>query len=364
MDLGGVETLIMNIYRKIDREKLQFDFLCHNRVESKFESEIKALGGRMYCVPGMSHVGFFGYLRRLHEFFVAHPEYHTVHTHQTDLNGLILWQAKRAGVPNRFSHSHIAFKCKKLKSKLIRAFFLSFIGWNTTRAFACSKLAGELVYKGKLKKNFTFIPNAIDTTVFRYDAQRAMAKRQELGLDANAPVIGHIGRFMRQKNHLFLIRVFAELLKQEPQATLLLIGVGARMEAVKEKAQQLGIEQHVKFLGSRTDVPDLMQAMDLFLFPSFFEGFSVATIEAQAAGLPLLTSTGVTSETSITDLVRRMPLSESPDHWARTALEMIQMHRQDDRRRYAEIVKEKGFDIAKLAETMQNLYLSAESASR
>lgn len=359
MDLGGIETLIMNIYRNIDRTKIQFDFLCHNRIDAKYTEEIMALGGKMYMVPGISHVGLVNYQRKIYNFFVQHPEYKTVHSHQGTLSGMILSQAKKAGVPNRFSHAHSTYTSKNFFKKIQFAFFKSFFTNSVTHAFACADIAGKSLYKGRLYNNFEIIPNGIDADKFVFSLKKREVFREEFGFDDKI-VIGHIGRFMREKNHKFIIRVFKEMLRKNPDLQLVLIGEGELMPDIKSLVKELGIEDNVYFLGARYDVSEFLSAIDLLLFPSIFEGLSVSMIEAQASGVPILTSNSVSSEVAITDRVNQISLNLSAENWADIALDMICFERKTDRTGYAQKVKCAGYDIKSTALKLQYFYIDKE----
>ncbi len=360
MDLGGAETLIMNIYRNIDRDKVQFDFLCHNRIEAKYTEEILSMGGRMYCVPGISHVGPFKYQKNLYNFFCEHPEYKTVHSHQHELSGMILAQAKKAAVPNRYSHAHIAFTHRSFIENIQSAVFKSFFPRNITHAFACAIAAGKTLYSGRLRKNFEFLPNGIDTEKFIFTEEKREQFRQQFDFKDKI-VIGHIGRFMRQKNHKFLIEVFNEILKNNASAQLVLIGEGALKQEIETQVKAFGIEKNVHFLGARRDIPEFLSAIDLLLFPSLYEGLSVAMIEAQASGVPILTSDTVSSEVAITDRVKQISLELPGEEWATNALDMIAKNAVVDRSIYSQKVKDAGFDAKEIARKLQNFYINHEN---
>ncbi len=357
MDMGGAETLIMNLYRNIDREKIQFDFLCHNRIEAKYTDEIRQMGGKIYMVPGISHVGPIKYKSNLYKFFKSHPEYQTVHSHHDLLSGIILSQAKKAGVKNRYSHSHSTYKTEKLFQKLYKWVFKLFFVKSVTHAFACANEAGKALYIGKLKENFEFLPNGVDTKRFIFSDENRNQMRNELGLN-NQLVIGHVGRFMQQKNHDFLIDIFAEILKINSNAQLVLIGEGELKSEIESKVKGLKIENNVCFLGSRFDVNKILSGFDVLVFPSFYEGLSVAMVEAQANGVPILTSTSVSSEVAFTDRVKQISLELSAEDWARYAVQMANDNEAVDRTVYAEKVKDAGFDIKATAKKLQNFYLN------
>ena len=357
MDMGGAETFLMNLYRNIDREQLQFDFLCHNRIESQYADEIRALGGRMFCVDGPSHVGAFGYLKQLYTFFVQHPEYKVVHAHQNDMNGMILMEAKRAGIKHRYSHSHTVYVGKSLQYKIRIAIFQFLVNTCTTDAFACSVPAGEGLYRGRLKRQFQVVQNGIDTECFSFSPETRQSVRNELKL-GEGPVIGHVGRFAPVKNHRFILACFRALLQRNPKAQLMLIGTGELEHQIKTMVQDLSIADSVHFLGARTDVFRLMNAMDIFLFPSINEGLPVSVVEAQASGLQVLMSDSVSEDTVLTDLVSSYSLRNSPEMWADKLEELTQKAKLCDRKAYPALVKEKGFDAKQVADQLTEKYMA------
>lgn len=357
MDLGGAETFIMNLYRNIDRTKYQFDFLCHNRIEAKYTDEILSMGGKMYMVEGISHVGFLKYQKDLYDFFKSHPEYQVVHSHQNDLNGIILKQAARAGVKVRVSHSHTEYHYKSFLRKAMFAFFKHNVNRYTTDAFACSKPSGKMLYTGKLQKNFDVIYNGIDTQKFAFNEEKRQIINGQLNL-GDGPVIGHVGRFAPVKNHTFIIDVFNEFLKVYPNAKLVLVGTGDTLAKTKDKVKTLGIDDNVLFLGSRTDVDCVLSGMDIFLFPSIFEGLPVSVVEAQCSGLQVITSDTISEDTVITDLITRMSLNNSAKQWAEKFEELYNNSKSTDRHAYANVVNNAGFDAKHIAQALIERYLN------
>lgn len=356
MDLGGAETFLMNIYRNVDREKVQFDFLCHNRTESKYAAEIERLGGRMFCIPGMSHVGFFRYQRNLYAFFKAHPEYRVVHSHQNELGGIILKQAKRAGVQKRIAHSHTVYPGKSLSYRLRLWIFRQYFRNNVTHPLACSVPAGLGLYRGTQRRTFRTIPNVIDVEKFRFSEQQRTEKRAELGLK-DGLVLGHVGRFAPVKNHKKIIEVFHAVWKRQPNATLVLVGEGELFASVQEQAKACGLSDSVRFLGARTDVSALMSAWDVLLFPSINEGLPVTVVEAQAAGLKVVTSDRISEDTVITDRIFRVPLMADAEEWADVVLHAWGETERSCRTCYADAVRAKGFDAVQTASEFERLYL-------
>ena len=349
MDRGGLETMLMNYYRHIDREKVQFDFLEHRTERSAYDDEIESLGGRLYRLPRLVPWSK-SYLSALNRFFAEHPEYKIVHVHQDCLNSVILKAAARHDIPVRIAHSHSSSQDKNLKYP-IKLWYKRAIPEYATDLFACGKDAGDWMFGGT---PFQIINNAIDVASYTYNPTKRQEIRGQLGLE-NEFTIGHVGRFHQPKNHPFLLEIFAALLKKEPNAVLLLVGGGKNMPKIQAKAQALGIAGHVRFLGIRSDVADLMQAMDVFVFPSLYEGLGIVLIEAQAAGLLCVVSDTIPREAYLTDLVAAEKLSSSAEKWADKILEKRDFPRADRR---AEIAAH-GFDITTEAVKLQEFYINA-----
>lgn len=349
MERGGLESMLMNYYRHIDRNKVQFDFLVHRFSHAAFDDELEALGGKIYRLPRLVPWSA-KYLEALNAFFDEHPEYKIVHVHQDCLSSVILKVAKDHGVPVRIAHSHNANQDKNLKYP-IKLWYKRNIPKYATGLLACGKDAGDWMFGSA---SYQIMNNAIDAAVYTYDPAKRAEMRQQLGLNDEL-VVGHVGRFNPQKNHPFLLEIFAALLKKEPNAVLLLAGGGDDMPKMQAKAQALGIGEHVRFLGVRSDVAELMQAMDVFVFPSLYEGLGIVAVEAQASGLPCVVSSTIPQEAYLTDLVFSEELSASPEKWANVILEKRNTSRTD---RSAEIAAH-GFDITTEAVKLQEFYLNA-----
>ena len=350
MSYGGLENLLMSYYRKIDRQKVQFDFLTHFADHQDFEEEIAALGGRLFRLPRLNPVSR-SYHQSLLQFFREHPEYRIVHSHLDCMAGIPLKAAEECGVPVRIAHSHNSNQTKNLKYP-IKMFYRKHIKQYATDLFACSKTAGDWMFRGS---SFTVMRNAIDASAFQYNPSLREAVRHTLNLD-NDFVIGHVGQFREQKNHLFLIEIFSEFLKLHPTGKLLLAGKGPTFKASQELASKLHISDHILFLGARSDISDLMQAMDIFILPSLYEGLPVTMVEAQASGLPCLISDHVPADCIITDHVKQLPLSAGAAFWAKELETQTGYIRKDT---YHEIVNA-GFDIQNNAAWLEDFYCHAE----
>lgn len=355
MDRGGAETMVMNYYRHMDRTKVQFDFLVHRAQRGAYDDEIESMGGRIYRMCPIYPQNFAQYKRGLHAFFQAYPEYRIIHSHMSELGYFAFREAERQGVPVRICHAHNAPHGFDMKM-IMRTYFKKRMMPYVTHLFMCGAESGRWLYGAKNESRFIMLNNAIDVAAYRCDAAKRAAVRHRLGF-TDELVIGHVGRFNPQKNHPFLLEIFSALLKKEPSAILLLVGGGEDLPKIQAKAQTLGIAENIRFLGIRSDVAELMQAMDVFVFPSLYEGLPVTMVEAQASGLPCLISDKVPEECIITEgLVDVMPLSASADAWAEKVLEKRKCPRTD----HSEEVAAHGFDIEaealKLQEFYQNVY--------
>ncbi|PWM45020.1 MAG: glycosyl transferase family 1 [Clostridia bacterium] len=353
MDRGGAETMVMNYYRHIDRTKVQFDFLVHREQRGAYDDEIESMGGKIYRMCPVYPQNFARYKRDLHSFFQSHPEYKIIHSHMSELGYFAFSEAKRQGIPVRICHAHNAPHGFDMKM-IMRTYFKKRMMPYVTHLFMCGIDSGRWLYGKQNEDRFIMLNNAIDVQTYTYDSNKRIEMRRQLNLTDDL-VIGHVGRFNPQKNHPFLINIFAALLRREPNAVLLLVGGGEGMSKMQEKAQELGIAEHVRFLGVRSDVADLMQAMDVFVFPSLYEGLGIALIEAQAAGLPCVVSDTIPHEAYLTDLVDSESLSAPAEKWAEKILAKRAIPRTDRR---AEIAAH-GFDITTEAVKLQEFYLKA-----
>lgn len=348
MGRGGLETMLMNYYRHIDRDKVQFDFLVHRDFEADYDEEIQSLGGKIFHVSRLVPWSK-SYRKELKKFFYDHPEYKIVHVHQDCLSAVALQCARECGVPVRIAHSHSSSAVKNMKY-LVKLYYMKRIPKDATHMFACGKQAGAWMFSGN---EYDVVRNAIDAEKYRYSSAAEKEVRVEFGLNEKI-VIGHVGNFTPAKNHLFLLEVFQKIERKEPEARLLLIGGGEGMESVKEKAKKMGIRDKIIFTGGRSDVSRLLNAMNVFVFPSLYEGLPVTMIEAQASGLPCIISDHVSDECIVTtDLVSVMPLNECPTHWAEKVLQQSGRGRED----HIEEIKEAGYDISTEAKKLENFYL-------
>ncbi|MGP4074887.1 glycosyltransferase family 1 protein [Halobacillus sp. K22] len=353
MNRGGAETLIMNLYRNIDRSKVQFDFLtCKKGV---FDEEIKGLGGRIHRIPYVTDIGHKGYITSLQKFFQENQNYRIVHSHMDKMSGFVLKAAKHAKIPVRIAHSHNTNSEGGTGAKLYKWYAGKQISDNANEFYACSKAAAYWLFK-KEANSTKILKNGIEQKKFTFTTSIREKVRSSLRIEKNTLLIGHVGRFSLQKNHMFLLEVFAEYRKNNSQAKLMLVGDGALKEKIIEKTRELDIEDDVLLLGVRTDIHELLQAMDVFVFPSFHEGLPVTLIEAQGAGIPCVISDRISNEVDMgVGLIEKLPIG--PDNFSRWVNEIDLTSNYIRHSIPAEVLNSKGYNINYTAKHIQQEYL-------
>lgn len=347
MGRGGLETMIMNYYRNIDRSKVQFDFLTHRCERWDYDDEIEKLGGKIYNLPRLNPFNP-KYLKDLDDFFRQHKEYKIVHCHQDCLSGIILKYAKKNGVPFTIAHSHNANQDKNLKY-LVKLMAKKNITKYADYLFACGKEAGKWMFN---TTEYTILNNAIDTKRYIYNEEKSLEMKEKLGIEDKF-VVGHVGRFRHQKNHSFIIDIFKEVCVKEPNSALLLVGDGPLEKDIKKKVEDLGLLDKVKFLGARDNVNDLMQSMDVFILPSLYEGIPLTMIESQASGLNCIISDKVPKECIITENVKSISKKEDSEHWANEIIKC----KNKIRKNLSNEIQDAKFDIKSNAIWLQEFYL-------
>ena len=368
--LGGAESRIMDLYRQMDREERQFDFLVHSSAVKRagddasgrepqfYDEEIINMGGRIYVLPKFKIYNFFTYRNAVKAFFDCHHEYRVVQGHMTSTASIYLPVAKRAGVPITAAHSRSAGVGKGPKAIATRILRKNLYR-KADYCFACSEAAGISAFGQAWVNsgNVKIIHNAIDAEKFIYQQEKRDMVRKRLKIEDKL-VLGHVGRFNLPKNHPYLIEVFASVYAMRKDAVLLLIGDGDDRDKIERKCEELGVGEQVFFMGNQRNPEDYYQAFDFFLLPSFYEGLPGVLVEAQAAGLKCLVSDTVTREAQATDLVTYLSIDEPAETWAK---ELLSQTCYERRNTYREI-SESGFDVKAQAETYRNFYLNGDSS--
>jgi glycosyltransferase involved in cell wall biosynthesis len=359
IDIGGAESRVMELYRAMDKDKVQFDFLIHTDIDGHYSKEIKSLGGNIYKVPRFKVTNYFSYKKALQKFFKEHNDYAAVQGHMTSTASIYLPIAKKAGIPITIAHARSAGVDQGIRgivTKIIRHPLKN----RADYLFTCSKEAGIAVYgKKSVKQGKVWtIPNAIDADRFSNNEAVRNEVRKELGIEDKF-VIGHVGRFGFMKNHAYLIDIFNEICKQRNDVALVLIGQGGLMDDIKAKVEGLGLKDKVYFMGNRSDIERYYQAFDYFVFPSTFEGFPGSVAEAQASGLRCLVSDKITREVALTELVTYKSIEETPQSWAYEILNNAD--KTKDRKNHSGIIKEKNFDVKRQAQMLEKFYKTGQN---
>ena len=350
---GGVEAVVMNYYRHIDKTKIQFDFICDSDSTNIPYEEIEKLGGKVILIPPYQKV--FKYHKELKKV-LKDGNYKIVHSHINTLSIFPLFAAKCAKVPVRIAHSHstIVNNKREFKRNVMKNILKHFSRIFATDYFACSELSAISQFGKKVYNNgeVVIINNAIDVDKFKYDENIRKSKRKELGIKDNTLVIGHIGRFVETKNHSFIIDVFNEVHKKKNDSILLLAGQGPLMEEIKEKVHNLELDDSVKFLGQRNDVNELYQVFDIFLLPSLYEGLGMVLIEGQVSGLSCIASKEVPSIAKINDNFKFIGLDEDVSVWKDAIQELSSLYHCD----CSKTISSNGYDISKEAKKLEKKY--------
>ncbi|MBQ7542173.1 MAG: glycosyltransferase family 1 protein [Clostridia bacterium] len=356
MDRGGIETMLMNFYRHVDRETVQFDFLANKPAPGDYDEEIRSLGGRIFVSPGF--MSYRKYLAYMTDLFRTHPEYRIIHTHNGSLMLYALQSAKTNGIPVRIAHAHataVPFGWKNELKKLMRPM----IKYVATDYWGCSDAAGKFYFSEKRwNGKHELIHNAINVDEFAFDAGARASIRERYGF-GDKFILGHVGRLTPQKNQKMILEVFARMHIINPHTHLVMVGTGELEDMMKRHTAELGIADAVTYTGVQTNVNEWYSAFDVFIMTSINEGLPVVAVEAQAADLPCVLSNAITPEVKVTDNVTFLGLHDDPEGWAKAILDLPQKERTS---RAADL-KAAGYDIRYEAQRMQSLYLDLYAAA-
>ena len=350
LNKGGAETNLMNYYRNMERSQFQIDFLVH-RESGFFEDEILNAGSKIYRLPPILPWKLKEYKKAVCDFFDKHHDFDIIHGQCSELGVFIYEEAKRRNIPVIIAHAHNARMDRDIKL-LFRWRWKNRMRKSINQYFTCGKEAAENLFGKELAKKAFQMNNAIEVENFKFNVEVRNQKRAELNADKTINLI-NVGRFNTQKNQLFLLDIFAEIIKQNNNYQLFLVGLGDLEAKLKQKVKDLNLQEKVHFLGLRNDVPELLQAMDVFLFPSLFEGLPVSLIEAQTTGIKCVISDGVPVESVLVkENVQVISLKENAEKWANKILEIKNFERKD----VSEIIKQKGYDIKENAKKLEEKY--------
>lgn len=360
LEQGGIQQLIFEIAKNINRKNIKIDILVFNdSKEYPMEVKLKKMNYNIFKVDGWIYkvTDYIKQARELNKFFEEHNKYDIIHLHSSSKNYQVLKYAKKYNIPIRISHSHSTAFQTQNKAKIIIGNILKYkLKKYTTHYFACSKDAAIWLFgKDVLDENkVTIIPNAIDIKKFKYDSVKRNEMRKLLNISAEEILIGNVGRFVEPKNHVFLIDVFNEVHKEDSRYKLLLIGTGKQENIIKEKVKQLGLNNKVIFVGYQPNVNDYLQAMDLFILPSKFEGLGIVLIEAQANGLNCIVARdNIPKEANLTNMIKYISLDDGVNNWKNEILRAdIQRYNSADK------IKQKGYSIENLVSELEKIYMN------
>ena len=352
LNRGGAETMVMNIYRNIDRSKIQFDFIVHTDEHCDYTNEIKSLGGKIYRVPRYKGINHLHYKKAWHSFFEDHPEYKIIHGHVRSTASIYLNIAKKYGLKT-IAHSHSTSSGNGF-SAIIKNILQYRIRYTADYLFACSRDAGIWLFGEKAcnKENFIIVKNAIDLKKFLFNRTERIRIRKDFNIN-NKFVIGHVGRFDKSKNHIFLLDIFRNVYSINSNTMLMMVGDGPQRKIIEKKVENLGLNHCVIFTGNRSDIHNLLQAMDVFVFPSLYEGLGMAVIEAQASGLYCIVSDKIPKEALLTNQVEVISLDSPPEIWANRILKNALNYKRDDT---FNILRDSGYDVIETSNWISNFY--------
>lgn len=355
LNSGGSQSMIMNIYRNIDRSKIQFDFIIDRKNEILYKDEIEKLGGKVYIFDEyFNGKNFFNFKKQWVDFFRTHTEYKVIHCHVRSVASIVLNVAKKYGLIT-ICHSHSTSNGNGIKA-IVKKILQGKIKRNCDYFFACSKESAIWLYGNKIASSDKcyIINNAIDSRQYRYNQQVRELVRKNFNIE-NKIVLGQVGRLIEIKNYEFTIKILKELVQENKDYFLMIVGTGQLKNKIEQQLDEYGLKNNVIILENRNDVNELMQAMDIFLMPSLWEGLPLALVEAQSASLPCIISKNILSGIVIEDNVKRLNI-DNIELWTNTIKELInaKIVRKDESKK----IIENGFDIKENVEKISNFYIS------
>ena len=353
---GGEEMFVLSVLKNAELKNDRVDCLTvFDCISPSFRNEVESRGGAVYALNIVHRWNYFNnYMYRPVKNFLKEHPYDLIHIHSSSIGALAALSAaaRRAGVPRILVHSHSTGKENSFKHKVFQLLGALSMGRRVDKFCACSGAAAEWKFGPRYAKRAVVVKNGIQTDKFAFDPEKRKLYREKLGLPEGAFTVGNVGRFSQEKNHPFLIGVFEALAARDPEARLLLVGDGQDMEMIRNTVKEKGLENRVIFAGSVSNVQDYLQAMDVFIFPSLFEGFGIAAVEAIASGLPVVASDRVPRDINVAGRASFLSLEEKPEAWA----EALERFKGEPRKDYSAAVREAGFDIKAMAKHMEQIY--------
>ncbi|WP_336183722.1 glycosyltransferase family 1 protein [Bacillus sp. 205(2023)] len=360
MNRGGAETMVMNLYRKMDRSKVQFDFLTYRNDPCAYDEEILSLGGRLFYVPSIGQSNPLTFVKNIRNTIKENGPFSAVHAHTDFQTGFIALAARLAGVQVRVCHSHntswkTGFNWKdRLQLMVFRRLILAY----ATELCACGEDAGRFLFgrSNMERKRVHLLPNGIDLDLFSPAGQAADDEKKSRGIASDRLIIGHVARFHEVKNHAFLLKLAVHLKKRGVRFQMVLAGDGPLREQMEEEARRLNLLSDVLFLGTEEHIHELMRTFDVFVMPSLYEGLPVVLVEAQASGLPCIISDTITEKVDTgLGLVKRVSLSKPMDIWAETIVRAAAAGRPK-RELVKDTLAKLGYDARRNVGALMNLY--------
>ncbi|MFK3960824.1 glycosyltransferase family 1 protein [Pseudalkalibacillus hwajinpoensis] len=359
MSRGGAETMIMNLYRNIDRDFVNFSFISHKHEKCSYDDEIESLGGEIHHIDSLGKLGVITYINQLVNLFKNQGPFDSVHIHTNYQAGLVALAARIAGIRQRICHAHSSSWPKKysIPNNILLYFLKLFIKINSTRMLACSRSAGKFLFDCDNNRKVTIFNNAINVNDYlNLTNEGSLNLRESLNIRKDAILIGHVGRFEKVKNHEFIIDIAKVLKTWSVNYKIVLIGDGPLFSGMKERVEAEGLSDSVLFLGVRSDIPLIMKMIDMFILPSHYEGLPLTVIEAQVAGTRCLISKQVSRECDLdVGLVSFLNINKGAEIWAKEIINKSKKAILDDEERI-NIIREKGYDAKLNAEKLVEIY--------
>lgn len=357
MNVGGTETMLMNLYRKLNTN-VQFDFISYYDKDAYYDDEIKRLGGQVIRIDSPNKIGMIKSIKNLCEVIKENGPYNAVHAHTLFNCGVAMIAARLSGIKVRVSHAHTNLDNTK---NIIRKIYIwcmrRTINLFSTDCIACSESAGKYLFGENItsSKKYKLLPNYVDYKKY-LNCSDTKSVRQELGIKDDDIVVGHIGRFVEAKNHKFLLEVVSEMIILNNKVKLILAGDGELRKDMECYAEELGIKENVYFLGIRKDIDKILNNLDIFIFPSIYEGLGLVMIEAQSAGIPCLVSEAIQKEADLDiGLVKQINLNDKKELWIKEAFELIE-NKNKNKKQILSAIKNKGYDLDNIINKLLEIY--------